>query len=140
MTLDFPRRHTSNRGARLHVVGYNRPGPGGRAFADRHRRPQHRVASNERAVLDDGAVLFLTVKVARDGPSSDHDVFAHLGVAKIAEVSHTRSGSDCRAPYLRVVSDFCAGTYAGMRTEVCIRSNARSIQDLRLLHGGSGDP
>src|SRR5689334_19400702 len=58
-----------------------------RAFADRYRRHQLRVAADERAVLDRRLVLLLAVEIAGDGAGADIHLLADHGIPEVRQVA-----------------------------------------------------
>ena len=112
-----------------HVAVDHRARARARAASDAHRRHEHRVAADERAVADRRAVLALAVVVRRDRAGADVHVVADLGVADVAEVAHLRAAAQPRRLHLREVADVhalarCATPGAGGCTGPCRRPSS----------------
>ena len=115
-------------GAGRDVLADGRAAADIRAFADRDRRDELRVAADERAVLDRGLVLGDAVVVARDGSGADVHVRADRRVAEIAEVHRLRSGAEHRLLQLDEVADPRALGDDGVVSQVRERTDARLVR------------
>src|SRR6187397_2444293 len=70
-----------------HVFANGRTAADIGAFANRDRGHELAVAANERAVLDGGQVLLLSVVVARNRAGADVDAFADDRVAQVRQMA-----------------------------------------------------
>src|SRR5438128_7815327 len=100
-----------------------------RAFADRDRRDELRVAPDERAVFDRRLIFLLAVVVARDRAGADVHLLADCGVAEIGEMSGLRPGAEHRLLQLDEVTDVRAFTHVGAVAQVRERTEARVARD-----------
>src|SRR5206468_3780507 len=72
--------------------------------ADLYRCAQHRVAADKCLLADGGAVLLDPIVVDGDGARADIGLFAHKGVAHIAEVPHVHAPLQRGSLYLGEVA------------------------------------
>ncbi len=87
------------------VLGEHRPRPDGGLLADRDRRHQRAVGTDEGARSDHGAVLAEPIVVASDGPGADVAALPDGGIAEIGQMIRLDAGSERAVLDLDEVAD-----------------------------------
>src|SRR3990167_542934 len=126
------------------IMGNHRAGADGRFAADRYRRHQRGIGTDEGPVANDGGGLVHAIVVAGDGAGADVHAGTDLRIAQVAEVVRFRALAEAgllgfdEVADMHAFGEFRAGAQSRIGTDRAIGARDCAIDVPMRGHDGAG--
>src|SRR5712691_8500798 len=137
--LANPCRNTDGELPRRDVLRDDGAGAGPRIVADRERRPEHRVDTEEDPLADRRPMLALAVVVGGDRAGADVRLRPDVGVSEVAHVVLLHARAEPGVLQLRVIANLSTAPHRGAGPEVGERPDPHAVLDRRGLDDARPD-